>query len=309
MLSSSEESESSDSEIDELASMVFRNTTKKIKGVTNGTNMPDKGVDCQHDDSTKSESEHDIGFVIDRTNKSGNLQFDNTPKGHKFDAGACTNEGKKRDKSKVTKKNSGELSSSIECDISINDGYIQRPGSQHGQGRKGKSQHSVTNIYKTRDDEIMKKSVITPDFEKNFSVTPYHESLRQQKKQQKAEREKTKGKGWYNMPAPEMTEERKNDLQVLQMRKALDPKRFYKRLDIKALPKYFQFGKVVENSADFYHSRIPKKQRKSNMVQELLADAEFRKYNKRKYMEIQEAKMKGDGPYKYKQKVKKKKKQ
>ena len=51
---------------------------------------------------------------------------------------------------------------------------------------------------------------------------------------------KTKGKGWYNMPAPEMTEEKKNDLEVLQMRKALDPKRFYKKTDIRALPKYFQ---------------------------------------------------------------------
>jgi len=39
----------------------------------------------------------------------------------------------------------------------------------------------------------------------------------------------------------------------------------------------FQLGTVVESSADFYHSRVPKKQRKSNMVNELLADAEFRK--------------------------------
>jgi hypothetical protein len=37
-------------------------------------------------------------------------------------------------------------------------------------------------------------------------------------------------------------------------------------------------GKVVETAADFYHARVPKKQRKATIVDELLADAEFRKY-------------------------------
>lgn len=33
---------------------------------------------------------------------------------------------------------------------------------------------------------------------------------------------------------------------------------------------------MVDNAADFYHSRIPKKERKRTIVEELLADAEFR---------------------------------
>jgi hypothetical protein len=33
------------------------------------------------------------------------------------------------------------------------------------------------------------------------------------------------GKDWFNMAALELTEERKNDLELLQMRGALDPKR------------------------------------------------------------------------------------
>lgn len=37
-----------------------------------------------------------------------------------------------------------------------------------------------------------------------------------------------------------------------------------------------QVGTVVDSPADFYHSHIPKKQRKRTMVEELLADAEFR---------------------------------
>ena len=35
---------------------------------------------------------------------------------------------------------------------------------------------------------------------------------------------------------------------------------------------------MVEGSADFYASRVPKRQRKSNMIDELLSDAEFRRY-------------------------------
>lgn len=88
----------------------------------------------------------------------------------------------------------------------------------------------------------------------------------------------TKGKGWFDMKAPEMTDEAKMNLEMLKMRKALDPKRFYKNNDMKGLPKFFQFGKVVESAADFYHSRVPKKKRKANLVQELLGDAEFRQW-------------------------------
>lgn len=54
------------------------------------------------------------------------------------------------------------------------------------------------------------------------------------------EHEKTKGKKWYGLPATELTEEVKHDLEVLQMRSVLDPKHFYKKNDLKVLPKYFQ---------------------------------------------------------------------
>ena len=60
------------------------------------------------------------------------------------------------------------------------------------------------------------------------------------KKANKLEREKTKGQDWYGMPATEVTDEIKRDLEVLKMRDALDPKRFYKKNSSKELPKYFQ---------------------------------------------------------------------
>ena len=57
------------------------------------------------------------------------------------------------------------------------------------------------------------------------------------------------------MAAPEMTEEKKNDLTILHMRKALDPKRFYKNNDTLSLPKYFQV--IVVILQDHLHIVIP----------------------------------------------------
>ena len=42
------------------------------------------------------------------------------------------------------------------------------------------------------------------------------------------------------MPAPQLTQELKNDLKLLRMRNALDPARHYKTADSKNLPRYFQ---------------------------------------------------------------------
>ncbi len=54
------------------------------------------------------------------------------------------------------------------------------------------------------------------------------------------QRLKTKGDEWYHLPATRITPEIRRDLRLLQMRSALNPKRFYKKNDRKELPKYFQ---------------------------------------------------------------------
>ncbi|XP_074895077.1 deoxynucleotidyltransferase terminal-interacting protein 2 isoform X2 [Buteo buteo] len=153
--------------------------------------------------------------------------------------------------------------------------------------KKQKPRSSVIKQLKEKKkDQLLQKSIITPDFEKKECVPPFRESLHQLKKQRRAEREKTTGDGWFGMKAPEITSELKNDLKVLKMRASLDPKHFYKKNDRDGLPKYFQVGTVVDSPIDFYHSRIPKKQRKRTIVEELLADSELRRYNKKKYQEI-----------------------
>ncbi|XP_015511269.2 deoxynucleotidyltransferase terminal-interacting protein 2 [Neodiprion lecontei] len=153
---------------------------------------------------------------------------------------------------------------------------------------------SVREITKelTPLDKILQKSVIKPGFEKLESVPTYDESQKRLKAQRRREREKTKGKKWFNLPAPEMTDEVRHDLEVIQMRSVLDPKHFYKKNDLKVLPKYFQIGKVMDSPLDYYNSRLTKKERKRTIIDELMADAEFSKFNKRKYKEIVDEKRK-----------------
>ncbi|XP_017262654.1 deoxynucleotidyltransferase terminal-interacting protein 2 [Kryptolebias marmoratus] len=178
-----------------------------------------------------------------------------------------------------------ELSSRIDPGIRVKELgglYISFDGS--------KSKPVSSSLQKLKEkknlDEVMKKSVIGADFEKKDAVPPYSESKQALKLKHRAEREKSTGNGWFNMKAPEVTQELKGDLRVLKMRGSLDPKRFYKKNDRDGFPKYFQIGTVVDNPADFYHSHVPKKERKRTMVEELLADAEFRQKNKKRYQQI-----------------------
>jgi hypothetical protein len=98
----------------------------------------------------------------------------------------------------------------------------------------------------------------------------------------------TAGKSWYDLPATTITDEVKNDLRVLRLRSALDPKAFYKKFDNTKFPKYFQFGTVVEGATEFYSSRLSKKQRKRTFTEEIMADSHLTEVRKKRYTKMQE---------------------
>ncbi|CAI5995601.1 unnamed protein product [Closterium sp. NIES-64] len=98
----------------------------------------------------------------------------------------------------------------------------------------------------------------------------------------------TAGPKWYDLPAPDITPEIKTELQLLRMRNVLDPKRHYRSADSKKLPTHFQIGTVVEGAADFYSSRLTRRERKQSFAAELLHDEDLKKYRKRKFLEIAE---------------------
>lgn len=192
---------------------------------------------------------------------------------------------KKSVKSCGTPSSRGKKQSTWDLDL---DEFEREMGWKNKRGKQPKRAIDVEKIISTVNtvDDVMKKSVLQPGFEQLERVPRYDESLKRLRKIRRKEREKTKGAKWFNMPATEMTDEIKHDLEIIQMRSVLDPKHFYKKNDIKALPKYFQIGKVLDSPVDYYNGRLTKKERKRTIVDELMADAEFAKFNKRKYKEI-----------------------
>lgn len=159
-------------------------------------------------------------------------------------------------------------------------------------------------------DKILKKTIINPGFEQLHVVPPYELSKYQLELRKRREKRKQgTGTGWFNMRAPQITPEIKHNLEVLRMRSALDPKHFYKKNDMTTLPKHFHIGKVIDSPMYFYSSRLTKKECKKTIVDELMADANFKKYNKRKYKEIVEEKKKTHyKAYKHAKRLKGKKK-
>lgn len=93
---------------------------------------------------------------------------------------------------------------------------------------------------------------------------------------------------WYNMQSSELNADTKRDLQVLQLRNYMNPKRFYKASKRgKAFPKVFQVGTVVEASNEFKSCRIAKRQRQRTIMDEIMQDDSIRSYTKRTYNSIQ----------------------
>ncbi|XP_022223130.1 deoxynucleotidyltransferase terminal-interacting protein 2 [Drosophila obscura] len=132
-------------------------------------------------------------------------------------------------------------------------------------------------------DMLMSRRVLDPGLEQRNALPTV--GKRKQCILNRAERAKTKGSGWFDLPATEVTEEMRNELKIIQMRSVLNPKQFYKKNDLKVLPKYFQIGTVQHSALDHYKEKNTRKAKKS-LVDQLLEDEAFQKFNKRKYNEV-----------------------
>ena len=92
------------------------------------------------------------------------------------------------------------------------------------------------------------------------------------------------GKGWFGMKPSVMTEDLKTDLAIIRNRTYLDPKRFYKSTD--KHHSVVQVGTVIEGAAEFYSSRLTKKERRANLTEELMADQATHDYAKNKFKKM-----------------------
>lgn len=105
----------------------------------------------------------------------------------------------------------------------------------------------------------------------------------------------TAGANWFHMRPSLTTEAVRHDLAVIRNRNYLDPKRFYKSADKSVHAKngttsMVQVGTVVEGAAEFYSSRLTNAQRRTNLTDEILADAHLSGYAQGKFKKMQQAK-------------------
>ncbi|KAJ8587289.1 Fcf2-domain-containing protein [Rhizopogon salebrosus TDB-379] len=117
------------------------------------------------------------------------------------------------------------------------------------------------------------------------------------KKQRKAMRNQTAGPSWFDLPAPAEADLPRlhREVEALRLRSQLDPKRFYRKDDgdgkgIKGLPKHFAIGTIVTTETPFGTAstdNLPRAHRKRTLVDELVDDAEARRYAKRKFDDLQ----------------------
>ncbi|KAK2465216.1 hypothetical protein APHAL10511_002570 [Amanita phalloides] len=117
------------------------------------------------------------------------------------------------------------------------------------------------------------------------------------KRQKKELKKKTAGPGWFDLPAPSEAELPRlyREVEALRLRNQLDPKRFYRKDEgegkgIKGLPKYFAIGTIIPSTTPFGTAsadNLPKSHRKRTMIDELVDDAEARRYAKKKFNELQ----------------------
>ncbi|KAG6030372.1 hypothetical protein E4U41_000116 [Claviceps citrina] len=101
----------------------------------------------------------------------------------------------------------------------------------------------------------------------------------------------TAGSDWFDLPKTDMTPEFKREWQLLRMRGLLDPKHQKKALRFNA-PEYSQVGEVIAGPADFYSSRLSRKERRKTILEEVMGTVDQRKLQG-KYAGIQRDKTSG----------------
>nr|VZI25507.1 unnamed protein product [Spirometra erinaceieuropaei] len=115
---------------------------------------------------------------------------------------------------------------------------------------------------------------------------PALQSMREVKRERRAKK-KAHLEKWYGLPKGELTPEVKADLELIAKRQILGQDLHTRKAD--GRHSHFQVGVVADDPGSFY-DRIPRKQRKKTLVDELLANADYMKKQRRQYSLLQKEK-------------------
>ncbi len=132
--------------------------------------------------------------------------------------------------------------------------------------------------------EATEKKANSLKSQNGFLPKSYTQAYSHFKKGTKRAVDESAGKGWFGMQPTRMTDSLKKDLAMIRNRSYLDPKRFYKSTD--KHHSVVQVGTVIEGAAEFYSSRLTKKDRRANLTEELMADPATLQYAKGKFQKM-----------------------
>ena len=143
--------------------------------------------------------------------------------------------------------------------------------------------------YKKKSSEIMSKYCTL--YSKDNAVKPLNENYLE-KKRKREENKKTTGPKWFNMKAPELTTELKQELKAVQLGKLSEPFQFHKKSDRKGYAKFFQIGTIQDNILDGKANRLKKSEIKNRIAEQLLDFDKEQNFTLRKFNEYQEQRKK-----------------
>ena len=143
---------------------------------------------------------------------------------------------------------------------------------------------------KKKSEEIMSKYCTL--YNKNNAIKPLNENYLE-KKRKREENKKTTGPKWFNMRAPELTTELKQELKAVQLGRLSEPFQFHKKSDRKGgYAKFFQIGTIQDNILDGKASRLKKSEIKNSIAEQLLDFDREQNFTLRKFNEYQEQRKK-----------------
>ena len=143
--------------------------------------------------------------------------------------------------------------------------------------------------YKKKSADIMSKYCTL--YSKDNAVKPLNENYLE-KRRKREENKRTTGPKWFNMKAPELTTELKQELKAVQLGNLSQPFQFHKKNDRKGYAKFFQIGTIQDNILDGKANRLKKSEIKNTIAQQLLDFDLEQNYTLRKFNEYQEQRKK-----------------
>ena len=143
--------------------------------------------------------------------------------------------------------------------------------------------------YKKKSADIMSKYCTL--YSKENAIKPLNENFLE-KKRKREENKRTTGPKWFNMKAPELTTELKQELKAVQLGKLSEPFQFHKKNDRKGYAKFFQIGTIQDNILDGKANRLKKSEIKNSIAEQLLDFDLEQNFTLRKFNEYQEQRKK-----------------